>query len=384
MLSAGELLDEAKTSSGLNDYGDMGFAEGLGVLVKSINDESRLTPPNDALYKMELLRMLENRLRMQVDLKRHPEILDEEILPPVFITSLPRTGSTKLHRLLAATGAFNSMNYWQAYYFAPFTSSENIKPDPRIAAAEAHLQWIYRRAPEFQAMHPMYAEETEEELGLLDAGFNSLYQHAVFVDVPSYIQWVFSRDGAQVFSDLRRMLQYLQWQHHRSQKRRWILKTPSMFGREADMAKAFPGTDFIVTHRQPLQIMASAFALYRGVRRQYGDEDLTAVAGETMMFNFTEAQKGHLHWRSGYPANKVMDVRFTDIVGNDVAVVKTIFAFFGLSFTPTHEANLRAWIEMDEQRKHFRSTQTLDEFSITPAQIEQRLAPYIQRYAEFL
>ena len=28
MLSAGELLDEAKTSSGLNDYGDMGFAEG--------------------------------------------------------------------------------------------------------------------------------------------------------------------------------------------------------------------------------------------------------------------------------------------------------------------------------------------------------------------
>ena len=384
MLSAGELLDEAKISSGLNDYGDMGFAEGLGVLVKSINEESRLTPPNEALYKIELLRMLENRLRMQRDLKRHPEILDEEILPPVFITSLPRTGSTKLHRLLAATGAFNSMNYWQAYYFAPFSNSENIKPDPRIAAAEVHLQWICKRAPEFQAMHPMYVEETEEELGLLDAGFNSLYQHAVFVDVPSYIQWVFSRDGAQVFSDLRRMLQYLQWQHHRGKARRWVLKTPSMFGREADMAEAFPGTDFIVTHRQPLQIMASSFTLYRGVRKQYSDEDLTAVAGETMMFNFTEAQKGHLHWRAGYPANKVMDVRFTDIIGDDVALVRRIFSFLGMTLSAAGEASLRAWIAMDANRKHARSTQALDEFGITPAQIEQRLAPYIQRYAEFL
>ena len=43
-----------------------------------------------------------NRLRFEEDLKKFPEILDQEIIAPIVIVGLPRTGSTMTHRLLAS------------------------------------------------------------------------------------------------------------------------------------------------------------------------------------------------------------------------------------------------------------------------------------------
>ena len=104
MLSSTKLLQDATAETGLDDFGNRDFLEGLEVLVKSINTDAALPAEGEASAAEQMVRMLANRLRMQRDINRHPEILDEVVLPPVFITSLPRTGSTKLHRMLAAGG----------------------------------------------------------------------------------------------------------------------------------------------------------------------------------------------------------------------------------------------------------------------------------------
>ena len=384
MLSDSGLLSEARQIAGLQDYGNMAFAEGLGVLAKSINEEAALTPDHEALFKNELLRLLVNRLRMQRDLVQHPEILDEQILPPVYITSMPRTGSTKLHRLMAATGDFNYLRYWQQYHFAPFPDSASVTPDPRIAAAEAHLQWEYAKSPEFHITHPMYTEEAEEEILLLDAGFNSLYLHVALVNVPSYAQWVLSRDGLEAYRDLRRMLQYLQWQHYRGRNKRWVLKTPSTFGVEGDFAKVFGGTDFIVSHRHPEQFIASAARQFRAVRRLYSDVDYSSIAGEGMLYNFAEMLKGHLQWRDNYPAHKVIDVRFQDVIKDELKLLQNIYDFLGMEFTQQSKDNVLAWIAMDAKREHKRTPLSLSDFNLTPEAVSERLRDYIQRYAAFM
>jgi Sulfotransferase family len=384
MLSADHLLEAAVRHTGLDDYGDRGFTTGLGVLVQSINDEAGLTPSYEEAIRDEIVRVLVNRLRMQRDLTSHPEILDEEILPPVFITSLPRTGSTKLHRLLAATGDFNGLPFWMSYNFGPFPDSEGAVRDPRIAAAEEHLQWMYEQAPLYQQMHPQYAEEFEEELSLLDAGFNSLYRWAAFLDVPTYIEWVLSSDGMQAFRDLRVLLQYIQWQHYRGLNRRWVLKTPSLFGFESAYAATFAGTDFIVTHRDPVQIWPSVCTLFRGVRGMYYDRDFTDVAGEVVLHNFGEALKGHLAWRESYPPEKVLDVRFEEVISDEAALLRRIYAWLDMPFTEASESNLEAWLEMDARRGHVRSTATPEDYGLTEQIIRDRLAGYIDRYGEFL
>ena len=292
MLEAERLLDEARQESGLDDYGDMAFAEGMGVLVKSVSEEAGLTPEYEALLADEIVRVLVNRLRMQDDIRRHPEILDEELLPPIFITSMPRTGSTKLHRMLAATGDFNALAYWHSLNFAPFPDANGASRDPRIDAAEQHLARVYEKAPNFQRAHPMFAEEAEEELSLLDAGFNSLYTWAALLNVPTYVEFVLSSDVLQAFRDLRGQLQYLQWQHFRGLGRRWVFKTPSLFGFEGAYSQVFEGTDFIVTHRHPAKTMASTCFLLCGARELYSDAGLQARGSEMVLAQLRRGAEG--------------------------------------------------------------------------------------------
>jgi Sulfotransferase family len=384
VLESERLLEEAKDATGLDDYGDMGFAEGMGLLVKSINEEAGLTPEYEALLKQEFDRLLANRLRMQQDIRQHPEILEEEVLPPIFITSMPRTGSTKLHRMLAATGDFNALRYWHSLNFAPFPAADGAEPDPRIAAAYEHLNRIYEHAPDFQKAHPMYAEEAEEELALLDAGFNSLYRWAALLNVPSYIGFVLSSDPLAAFRDLRAMIQYLQWQHFGGLGRRWVFKTPSLFGFEAVYSMAFEGTDFIVTHRHPERTMASTCFLACGSRSLYSEQDFTGVISEMVLGNFGQALQGHLAWREAYPPEKVLDVRFEDIVNDEVGVSRRVYDFLGMEWTDRAEENLKAWIEMDSTRGHEPSKAKLETYGLEPEQINEAFGAYIERYSEFL
>lgn len=387
MLSAERLLEDAREVAHLRDYGDMAFAEGLGVLVGSVNAEAELSPDNEAVLHEEIVRVLVNRLRMQADVAAHPDILNEEVLPPVFITSLPRTGSTKLHRMLAASGEFNALPFWMSHNIAPFPGGATGADDPRIEDAERHLQWIYTSAPLFQQMHPQYATEFEEELSLLDIGFNSLYRWAAFLNVPTYINWVLGRDGVAAFRDLRAILQYLQWQHYRGRNRRWVLKTPSLFGWEGAYAQTFPGTDFVVTHRHPVQIWPSVCSLFAGVRSLYNDtslEHLRKQGGEVMLHNFSESLKGHLAWRAVYPSERVLDVRFAEVVGDETALVQRIFGWLDIPFTEDATKNLDAWLRMDAQRGHSRHTGTLEDFGLSPAIVEDGLAAYIDRYRDLL
>lgn len=384
MLETQRLLDEATIVAGLDDYGSMRFAEGMAVLVASINDEARLSPKHEAAFREELLRVLVNRLRMERELRLHPEIADEAVLPPVYITSMPRTGSTKLHRMLSATGDFNALKYWQSLNFAPFPDTPVDGPDPRIAAGERHLEQIYTQAPGFQRAHPMYADEAEEELRLLDAGFNSLYTWAALLDVPSYIEYVLSSSPLVAFADMRKHIQYLQWQHYRGLGRRWVFKTPSMFGFEGVYSAVFKDTDFIVTHRHPLSFTASMCALMCGTREQYSGADFTDVAGETMIHNFSEAQKGHLAWRAGYPAEKVLDLRFEDIVSKEIEVTKTIYDFLGMELTDGAITNIEEWLKMDARRNHYRCEATLADFHIEPHTVTSAFQPYIEYYSQHL
>ena len=383
MLARDQLLDDARRLSGLDDYGDLRFAEGLGVLVDSINTEAALTAEAEHGIAQEILRNLVNRLRMQRDLVRHPEILDEEVLSPIFVTSLPRTGSTKLHRMLGATGDFNALPFWMSFNFAPFPGTKPNTPDPRIAAAEDYLQWMVKKAPLYQQGHPQYATEVEEELSLLDAGFNSLYRWAAQLQVPSYVDWVLKNAGLAALHDLRALIQYIQWQHYRGLRRRWVFKTPSLFGFEAAYAAVFQDTDFIITHRNPEDTWPSVCMLFCGVRGLYNDADVSQIAAEAMLHNFSEALPSHLAWRAQYPADKVLDVRFADVASREIGLMHEIYAWLGLEFSAASEAKLRAWLAMDAQRGHQRNRTQLADYGIEPARLRERLGGYYARYGAF-
>jgi len=63
-LDEERLLARAMRRTGLRDFGDPSFREPLGRLLASLESEAGLTPFGRVLARRDLLRLLENRLRM--------------------------------------------------------------------------------------------------------------------------------------------------------------------------------------------------------------------------------------------------------------------------------------------------------------------------------
>jgi len=100
-LDADTLMARTTRATGLGDFGDPAFREPLDRLLDALEREAHLTVLGQLIARADLVRLLENRLRMHDERTRHPDIDAGEIRRPRFIVGLPRTGTSILHELLA-------------------------------------------------------------------------------------------------------------------------------------------------------------------------------------------------------------------------------------------------------------------------------------------
>jgi Sulfotransferase family len=104
-LQSGSLCEEARRRTGLRDFGDPPIEPALSILVNSLENEADLHPLGRFLMRAHLRELLQTRLRLTQAWRARSEALDvSRIQRPVFITGMPRSGSTFLHELLAEDG----------------------------------------------------------------------------------------------------------------------------------------------------------------------------------------------------------------------------------------------------------------------------------------
>jgi hypothetical protein len=157
------LLQSAEESTGLSDFGPEDFREGLEALIGSINANESVSDARWDDAREFLLRLLKNRLWFAKDLADHPEILDQKLLPPVTILPLPRTGSTKLQRMLDASHLFQPLLYWRMFMFARIPGSRDGGAAERLQETKNYEKWLYTVCPDYIKGHPIFAEEPDEE-----------------------------------------------------------------------------------------------------------------------------------------------------------------------------------------------------------------------------
>ena len=109
-----DLIDAARSRSGLDDFGSDSFREGLARLVDSINAESKLNELGRLAAPEMIIAQLISRLEVEHWYRKHPEIDDEQIIAPLFGVGLPRTGSTALGFMLAQDPDNRSLRMWEA------------------------------------------------------------------------------------------------------------------------------------------------------------------------------------------------------------------------------------------------------------------------------
>ena len=84
------------------------------MLLGGLETEAELHLMGRIAARTEILRWLENRLRITDVLTRHPEIQEVVIDRPVFIIGIARSGTTILYEMLARDPRFRVLLGWEA------------------------------------------------------------------------------------------------------------------------------------------------------------------------------------------------------------------------------------------------------------------------------
>ncbi len=103
-------------------------------------------PLEHIISRKRIINLLGVRLRAENWFKKFPEILEQEVHPPMVIVGLQRTGTTKLHRLLTADPDNRVLRSWEAINPAPFKLNMNGK-DRRIQIAKTSEMALRLMAP---------------------------------------------------------------------------------------------------------------------------------------------------------------------------------------------------------------------------------------------
>ena len=134
-LEPSELMAAARAETGLQDFGPGDFVERLEVLCDAMHREGGFNGAGIMQQHVLILGLLKNRLLIEDLVRRHPEILHEQIAAPIIICGLPRTGTTHLHNLMSADPALRSLPYWES--LEPVLPGHEV---PGAGAADPRLE----------------------------------------------------------------------------------------------------------------------------------------------------------------------------------------------------------------------------------------------------
>lgn len=373
------LLSAASKATGLSDYGSDYFREPLRRLCESLEQDARLTGLGRAMAKQDILRLLSHRLQFEDTHKRHPEIAEQEIIAPIFILGMPRTGTTSLHELMALDDRFRVPMSWEVAYPFPPPETATYQSDPRIAQVDAELARVDKLLPAFRDMHPMGAQLPQECVALFSHDFASMIFDVQF-RLQSYQKWLLHEDMSEVFRNHRRWLQLLQW---RCPGETWVLKSPQYLWNIDDMLNEYPDARVVQTHRDPVKVAISIASLTATLRSLASNEvDLPEIASDYADMIEHGNRKTSAARQSGRisPGN-ILDIRFSDFLQSPLAAVESIYQHFDLPLENTVRGEMASFLQAgSESDRHGKHRYSADDALLDLEAERLRFADYQRQY----
>ncbi|MCW5556668.1 MAG: sulfotransferase [Verrucomicrobiae bacterium] len=378
-LNPDQLIAAACRRTGLEDFGDDGFRPALRELLHSCETEADLNLVGRLAARSDASRILRNRLRLQEDRRRHPEIAAETIRRPLVVVGLPRSGTTLLHRMLSQDPANRVPLTWESMLPSPPPERATYPTDRRIEFAERQVGWFLRIAPEFQRIHPVGARLAEECVMLMSHSFAS-YQFDTMYRIPSYQAWMERQDLRGAYRIHRQLLQQLQW---RCPGERWVLKAPNHLFALPALVETYPDVGLIWTHRSPADVIPSLASLVTELRRVFSDSvDPSTVGPEVSRVWKDGLQRGLQALDRGVvPANRVQHVGYSELAADPVGAVRRLYAQFEIPFTAEFESRLRAFLQEFPRGRFGRHEYSMEAFGLDPEEERMRYRDYCERFA---
>jgi hypothetical protein len=369
-LSAGRFLSIARRKSGPDDFGEIALQQPLQRLLDACITEAALSVVGRFAIRWDTLRFLANLLRLRQQELRDPGILNEPIERPIFITGLPRSGTTFLHRLLLEDGINRGPVVWETIY--PYPLKEVV--DRRRQHVVRQLHRFASLAPDFQGLHPLTADSPQECSEITAHVFRSLRFDTTY-RVPSYRAWLDAEGQPEAYRFERRFLQHLQ---HQRGPRRWVLKCPDHLFALADLRAAFPDARIVFVHRDPVKVMLSICRLTEVLRRPFTrqvdrmaigrDESARWLDGTARMIEACQERTFQ---------EPICHVNYLELVANPLKTVAQVYDHFHLDLDTRTAGRIARAVDEQPNGGYGRHSYQFEDHGLNAETERQKFREYI-------
>ena len=369
--SVEELKASAVKAVGLEDFGgeEDNYLEALSVLLEAYRSEADFTELGSKMSRFFLRNALVARLLSEASWKQHPGYADVPVTAPIFVTGLPRTGTTALHRLLCGDPRPQGLELWLAEFPQPRPPREEWSRNPVFVELDTRFKKAHQENPDFTGLHFMTADEVEECWQLLRQSVHSV-SYETLAHVPTYARWLAQQDWTEPYLRHRRNLQLIGLNEP---EKRWVLKNPShLFALDALFA-AYPDALVIQCHRPAETLMASMCSLAEHTTAGWSNTFVGPTIGADSLETWSRGLERFNSVRATQNPAQFCDVQYVDLIRDPVGTVEEIYARFGIEMTDAARTAIR---ETDDQSKQGprapKHSYSLADYGLTEDQVKER------------
>jgi hypothetical protein len=370
-LQSEALCEEARRRTGLRDFGDPPIEPALSILVKSLELEADLHPLGRFLIWAHLRELLKTRLRLTQEWVRRSEALEvSQVQWPVFITGMPRSGSTFLHELLAEDAENRMPRVWEVIFPIPDHNSTRSEVESRVRKAEACLWWFRRLAPRANSVYPMRAWTPHECVAIHSYTLLS-EEFAMICRVPAYEAFLREANFVPTYAWQKRFLQYLQLCCPTKQ---WILKSSDHVHTLEHLLTVFPDAVIIQTHRNPLEVLKSSMQLTEVLEETFARAEDPAQTRRREARSLAEHMEGITSFREAHPKldGWSIDIKYHELVADPLTVVREIYQRLDKRLTKMAAARMQSLASKRSRYKGRYGSRTLEHLGMDGPSLTRR------------
>jgi len=369
-LDAEKLCATALRSAGRGTFRDRSFIDQMQFLFECYDREANLNVAGRFGARWDALRCLTNLLRFEAEEEKDSGILAERIERPIFITGLPRSGTTLFHSLLAQDPAVRVPRSQDMIFPYPFRAKGR---DKRFAQVERQLRLFQILAPQIKTLHPLSADGPQECTEITAQIFQSLRYEATH-RVPSYQNWLDLIGHLPAYRFHKRFLQHLQ---HQKPGGRWILKSPDHIHALNAIETVYPDCGIVFVHRDPVRVAASGMKLTEVIRRPFTRRVDKNEIGRQVLARTQEAADIMVAQEKSMRHGRVFHLYYSEFANDPIGRIESFYRHFDLEMTASTRQNMRTCLA---QMPAGKNGYELEEFGLDAADLCERFEPYIEHF----
>jgi hypothetical protein len=240
----------------------------------------------------------------------------------------------------------------------------------------AEIDRKHREEPEAVAQHLFEVDASTEDTEVLGLEFGA---QQMTLPVFGYFDWWRTADMHSCFAYHRRVVKLLQSMRRPN---RWLFKAPHHKFHLDALVTAYPNARFIMTHRDPANVVPSYTSLVttsvwpRGTMEHHDPKWVGPYISKHLRVGMERA----IESRKRIGEDRFLDIHHHDLNQDPIGTLERVYQFLGLEFRQDMRDSVRNWITVNRSGAHGAHRYTPEQFGLTAEQIRADYDFYIKRF----